>query len=363
MNEKVQDTRKIQIDELADIQENTDLENQIQKFLFVIMIGLVLLGAFLWAESQLVATYITNGYFKGNSTSDKAKLVNIKIFGGVLLLFSTVIFSYLHMSGFNLKRIRKIKTEELNTPLNSKENKAIVSLLRSINDSLEKGKLESTLSTHERESIVSKISETVESQLNSALLLKIEGKYGSKIYNDKLSMQAEKSLNSTVVRLKKYADTLQAKATINLVYGIAATISAILILIFVLMNATPPQNDSNIETVFYYTSRLFLVLMVQGISIFFLNLYKTTLNNIIYINNEVTNYEAKRDSLMLAFNSGDSTNTSKMLSNLANTERNFVLKKGETSVFDKGGIPVEPAISATMVADLLNKMNSSGKNT
>ncbi len=140
-------------------------------------------------------------------------------------------------------------------------------------------------------------------------------------------------------------------------YGIGATILAITVLIYVLFNAAAPDGASQIQSIFYYTSRLFLVLLVQGISIFFLNLYKTTLNNVLYISNEITNHESKRDSLAIALNGGSTETADSMLTSLANTERNFILKKGETSIFDKG-TPTELPISNTMFSELMNKVSS-----
>jgi hypothetical protein len=164
-------------------------------------------------------------------------------------------------------------------------------------------------------------------------LSRIEEKYGLAIQNQKLSETAKKSLDSTVSRLKSYADKLQEKASVNLAWGIASTLTAILILAFVLINASPSPEAAQIVMVFYYTSRVLLVLLVQGISIFFLNLYKATLNNIMYVNNEITNYEARRDALVLSLNSGNVGSVQSILLSLALTERNFALKKGETSIF------------------------------
>ncbi|GAB5478659.1 MAG: hypothetical protein Marn2KO_21260 [Marinobacter nauticus] len=47
-----------------------------------------------------------------------------------------------------------------------------------------------------------------------------------------------------------------------------------------------------------------------------------------------------------------------MLMALSNTERNFTLKKGETSIYDKGSAAMQAPISETLVSDLLNKLNS-----
>jgi len=289
--------------------------------------------------------------------SDERAINTIKLTGGFLILISTVGFSNLYMSGFSPKRIQENESENNNiSDEKVSEYLELVSLLKSIDKSIEKGKLESTLSEHERSEIIKNISTTIESQLNESLVQKIEEKYGTTIYNDKLSDKANELLTNTISRLKNEAEKLQSKATVNLSYGIASTIIAIFILIFVLMNAEPPKEATTITTVFYYTSRLFLVLLVQGISIFFLRLYKATLNDLMYINNEITNYEARRDALVLAFNLKETKSTIDMLSLLANTERNFILKKGESSIFNQSKETDDNTIDINLFKEILSKV-------
>lgn len=329
-------------------------------FMAVMTVILVLMGAFLWFNPEMVATHF-NSEYAASYTSDTDKLEtlnNIKITSGFLMLFSTSFISYLYLVGFNpIKRHEDLVNESQSSLRVNDEYKTILSLLVSIESSFEKGKHDSVLSKNERNEVILGITNAIEKQLNESLLSKIEDKYGSIIYNNQLSDKAEELLNSTIKRLENYSHDLKRKATVNLAYGIGATIGAIAILLFVLMNIQTPDTTSNIEIAFYYTSRLFLVLLVQGIAIFFLNLYKSTLNNVLYISNEITNHESKRDALILSLAQGNDASSSKVFSALSSTERNFVLKKGETSIFDKGGLPMEAPIPATVVADLLKKVS------
>lgn len=367
MTEKSQGQEKISnelrphlIKELEFRQEVESQRHAMRMLIFIFGLSLMMTGIFFSAQSEIVADLFVYGEFNIADRSDRAVLSNVKIFGGIFILVSTVFFAYLYMVGFSPKR-RREENSVVPDGSNSfeKDSVAIVALLKSINSSLEQGKLESVLSESERSEIISNISSTVESHLNESLLSKIEEKYGSAIHSEKLSGHAEKALTGTISRLKKYAEDLSSKASVNLAYGIGATIGAIGILILVLFNASAPDNANNIDTVFYYTSRLFLVLLVQGVSIFFLNLYKTTLNNVLYINNEITNYEAKRDSLAVTLKLGDKETTSAMLVSLSATERNFTLKKGETSIYDKGHQPLENQTSVAMMAELVSKLRGS----
>jgi len=327
-------------------------------FLAVLTVIFVIVGIFLWSSSEIVATSFSRDFVSSyTNEKDKLEILNdIKLLGGFIFLFSTGFIAYLFMIGFNPIKIHDKLSSGNQQDFDLSEKKEILKLLISMNSTIEKGKLESILSDKEREQIISSISETVEKQLNDSLLERIESKYGTVIYKDKLSNKAEVLLNSTIERLYKYNEDLKRKASVNLIYGILSTIGAIMILIFVLVKVDVPEFKSQIDTVFFYTSRLFLVLLVQGISIFFLNLYKSTLNNILYINNEITNHESKRDALILSLSGGNDDNISKILATLSSTERNFVLKKGETSIFDNGGQQLETPIPASVVSDLLKKM-------
>jgi len=317
-------------------------------------------GLFFILIPEFFVAYFQNERYNDRFESHVNFAISIKAWGGFLTVFSTVFFSYLYMVGFNLIKIREQAKNSKDSSFNNINNETIeiVGLLKSIDSSLEKGKLESALSEHERKEVIESISTTVEAHLNESLLGKIEQKYGSTIHSNKLSELSMRSLNKTVSRLSEYVSDLKNKAVVNLTYGIGSTVFAIAVLIYVLFNAVAPEGATTTQEVFYYTSRLFLVLLIQGISIFFLNLYRSTINNILYLSNEITNHEAKRDSLSIALSSGNLDSASSMLISLSQTERNFTLKKGETSIYDKGSPHLQAPLSDSLITELLNKINS-----
>lgn len=326
--------------------------------LFLSSIILLFAGLFFLTQTDAVSVYFMRNVYYSEVDIDRIYGM-IKLYGGGLALSSLVIFSYMYMIGFDLKVFREEPKDQSFAIQGSEELKSINKILKSIDKSIAQGKLENSLSLEERDLIINKLSETVESQLNESLLSKIQEKYGSAIHDDVLSGLASASLNSTVDRLNGYSKDLQKKATINLIWGIAATLTAIMILGFVLMNAHPPEKASQILITFFYTSRFMLVLLVQGVAIFFLNLYKVTLNNSMYINNEITNYEARRDSLVLAIKVGSTKAIEPILLSLALTERNFTLKKGESSIFAKSdGINTELIDPSNVIKEMLSKFVS-----
>jgi len=321
------------IDELEYRHQIQKQKNIIHKLVFFIAFSMFITGLFFILIPEFFVAYFQNERYNDRFESHVNFAISIKAWGGFLTVFSTVFFSYLYMVGFNLIKIREQAKNSKDSSFNNINNETIeiVGLLKSIDSSLEKGKLESALSEHERKEVIESISTTVEAHLNESLLGKIEQKYGSTIHSNKLSELSMRSLNKTVSRLSEYVSDLKNKAVVNLTYGIGSTVFAIAVLIYVL---------------------------IQGISIFFLNLYRSTINNILYLSNEITNHEAKRDSLSIALSSGNLDSASSMLISLSQTERNFTLKKGETSIYDKGSPHLQAPLSDSLITELLNKINS-----
>ncbi len=78
--------------------------------------------------------------------------------------------------------------------------------------------------------------------------------------------------------------------------------------------------------------RLLLVIFIEIFAYFFLRLYKDGLSEIKYFQNELTNIEAILMSAEISYLTGDKESLKLTLAVLAKTERNYVLKKGETTV-------------------------------
>jgi len=93
----------------------------------------------------------------------------------------------------------------------------------------------------------------------------------------------------------------------------------------------------------YYLPKLSLVLFVEVFSFFFLRLYKESLDEIKYFQNELTNAELRFLAMEAALlEGGASAVLASVIRGLAATERNFILKKGESTVdLRKGELDLE----------------------
>ncbi|MNY31758.1 hypothetical protein D3C86_1659330 [compost metagenome] len=93
------------------------------------------------------------------------------------------------------------------------------------------------------------------------------------------------------------------------------------------------QNHFTINTEFlsFFLPRISTVVFVELFSFFFLRLYKNNLSEIKYFQNEITNLNFKITSLKTAIKTDDKQTLSQIITNFSLTERNFILKKDETT--------------------------------
>ncbi|MDN3494248.1 hypothetical protein [Winogradskyella bathintestinalis] len=132
-------------------------------------------------------------------------------------------------------------------------------------------------------------------------------------------------------RLSSEIEKLSRKANINLVIGSLTTIVALITLsLLVFQNGI--KLTSYTEILYHYLPRLSLIIFIEVFAYFFLRLYKLNLNDMKYFQNELTTVELKLASITTAINFGKDIDISAITLELAKTERNFILKKGETTV-------------------------------
>jgi len=130
-------------------------------------------------------------------------------------------------------------------------------------------------------------------------------------------------------RLSNEINRLEKNSIVNLLIGITATVVAIAVLVFSLWSAPFEPTIDNFIIIFL--PKITLSIFIELFSFYFLKLYKVNLEEIKYTNNEQTNIDIKILSLKtsLTYNL-DSTNA--ILLELAQIERNYIIKKGESTI-------------------------------
>ncbi len=131
-------------------------------------------------------------------------------------------------------------------------------------------------------------------------------------------------LDDEILRLRK-------SANLNLVIGSLSTLIAIFCLLYEVFYNEIDFKD-NIDILSHYIPRISLVLFIEIFAFFFLKLYKSNLFEIKYFNNEKTNIEFKIFSLKTAILYEDKEMINACISNFIKIERNFVIKKDESTI-------------------------------
>ena len=125
---------------------------------------------------------------------------------------------------------------------------------------------------------------------------------------------------------------LGRRANLNLVMGSTITIIGLTVLSYFVFYAVHPPSAAITETTIYFGTRLTLVVFIEIFAYFFLRLYRYGLFETKYFQNELTNARFKIVALEACSREGSKPTLDKMCMELVKTERNFVLKKGETTL-------------------------------
>ncbi|KWV58209.1 hypothetical protein AS156_36020 [Bradyrhizobium macuxiense] len=135
-------------------------------------------------------------------------------------------------------------------------------------------------------------------------------------------------------RLQEEVDALGRRANINLAIGSAVSAVGLAILTWFVWTATSElsSGSSATDVGVRFLIRLTLAAFVQLFAYFFLRLYRYSLFEIKYFQNEMTNAQFRLLALFSVAKDGDTKAVEKIAFEFAKTERNFVLKKGETTV-------------------------------
>lgn len=154
--------------------------------------------------------------------------------------------------------------------------------------------------------------------------------------------KSEAELSSSILqielvdRIRKHGDRTSDRVNINLIIGIGFATGGVILLFFlffVFRPGLPGLNTSYLtHSLLQYLPRLTLVLIVEFVAFFFLRSYRSSLGELRYLTNEITNIEFRIFALLQAKDLGEKTFLKSMLADLLSTERNFVFDKSQTTI-------------------------------
>lgn len=163
-------------------------------------------------------------------------------------------------------------------------------------------------------------------------------------------------LQSSISRLNSASSTVTIRGFINLLIGIAFAGWALYLLKEAADLFSPAQlGTMSTNSVFYLIGmRISLGLIITLISYFFLTLYKKSLDDSKYYQNEITNISAFAAALNLTYSSNIAQNKSIVITKLMEVDRNMLMSSTKENVIDRD-------LLKTVLEKILEKMPGSDK--
>jgi len=133
--------------------------------------------------------------------------------------------------------------------------------------------------------------------------------------------------------LEEEVELTRKSARLNMWVGVSTTGTAVGILLYTLLLTAVTRSEISINgEILFFVPRVSLAFLVEIFSFFFLRLYRRNLDTVKYLTNEITNVKFKIIALESAILKGSNKSIDDILKELVRTERNFILKKGESTV-------------------------------
>jgi len=175
--------------------------------------------------------------------------------------------------------------------------------------------------------IKAKLADEGADQVLAGMRAKIE----NRLTQDVRYQSIQKRFTESLERLHQEVAALSRRGNLNLVLGIVTTVTGLALLGYYVFQTKPPTDDAWLFAC-HFLPRLTLVVFIEVFAYFFLSLYKSSLSEIKYFQNEMTNLEAKSIALETSLTVLDKEACNKVVQELAKTERNRILLKGQTTI-------------------------------
>lgn len=137
-------------------------------------------------------------------------------------------------------------------------------------------------------------------------------------------------------RLEREVDDLRLRNQLNLIIGGGTTMFAALTLTWLAWDARGAPALALPAFASTYLPRIALAITIELFSFFFLRLYRAGLADVKFFQNELTNLESRfagfEAALMLTEGDKTTTAVATTITAFVNTERNFVIKPGESTI-------------------------------
>lgn len=265
------------------------------------------------------------------------------------------------MLGGTVLQYLLIYLEPANTS-KSGEYEAISEQIAEIKDQIKNvGTVEFDITGISEGQLIDSLKATIDQRFTEGVLKSIDEEFARRDLQNKQWERFITGLEETKKRLFEETGNLARRANLNLALGTVITILAGVGLVLLVLPSSPDLNTyikewigitqadpstftkDDLSTFIkeghslsivlaHYIPRLSLIIFTELFAYFFLRLYKNGLDDIKYYQNELTNVELKISALKVALASNDNEILKLVIGELAKAERNFILKKDETTV-------------------------------
>lgn len=184
----------------------------------------------------------------------------------------------------------------------------------------------------EKNALVKELKAQIQAETAGAVLDDLKAQVAITVRRDVREAQLLEQFEQSRDRLSKELRALGYRGNLNLAFGAVMTAIGLTLLGWSVFKEVTGDPRDPLLLLSHFLPRLTLVLLIELFAFFFLSLYKTSLQEIKYFQNELTNVEAKQIALITAIDHGDKETVTAMVESLAATERNHVLSKDQTTV-------------------------------
>lgn len=140
-------------------------------------------------------------------------------------------------------------------------------------------------------------------------------------------------------RLKNEIELLTKRGNLYITIGSVITVAGGVILYFTVKDfilsyasANETNDVINKHDILSITARVSIILFIEVFAYYYLRLYKNIMDNVKFYQNEISNMELKLLALHAIENNDNNEALKTLTDELARTERNFVINKGQTTV-------------------------------
>jgi hypothetical protein len=188
-----------------------------------------------------------------------------------------------------------------------------------------------------KDQLIESLRSTIDQRFTESVLKSIDEEFAKRDLQNKQWERFITGFEEIRKRLYEETDNLARRANLNLAVGTITTflagIGLVVIVLLRPLELTDLTNDKYGWVITnHYVPKLSLIVFAEVFAYFFLRLYKNGLDDIKYYQNELTNVELKISALKVALAVKDSEILKLVIGELAKAERNFILKKDETTV-------------------------------